>query len=127
MLSPPEALVQIPWVVGFEDFLESGWVRAHRPLKPECASNGHTPGHGCPRLAGSLFLLACFLYPSLGKPPPTPPRTFLYLLIRSLLNQLKRSSELTTCRASLVDAQGVLSESVSLLTGRSLSWWGGVG
>lgn len=80
MLSPPEALVQIPWVVGFEDFLESGWVRAHRPLKPECASNGHTPGHGCPRLAGSLFLLACFYTLALENTlQPDPEHFYTYL------------------------------------------------
>lgn len=120
---PPKVLLQRMWVTGFL-LRRISWSHvgdtAHRPHTPECGSDGlslwpRISQAGWPaKTSGLLFYL----------PPPN-----IFILTHQMPTKpiRKLSSELTTCHASLVGARAVLSEgSVFLLTGWSLSWWGGV-
>lgn len=129
MLSPPEALLQMMWVTGFL-LRRISWSRvgdtAHTPHTPECGSNGLSLWPRMSQAGWPAFPSGLLFYPSLKRHPP-PPNIFILTHQIPVKPIRKLSSELTTCHASLVGARVVLSEgSVLLLTGWSLSCWGGV-
>lgn len=79
----------------------------HLSMVPTASASGH----GCPRLAGPPFLLACFCTPALKDPPPRPAQNIFILTAQIPIKPIRRlSSELATCRASLVSTQAGLSE-----------------
>lgn len=84
----------------------------HRPHTPEYGPDGLSLWSWLSQAGWPSFPSGLLLYPSIERPPPPRPAQNIFILTAQIpIKPIRRlSSELATCRASLVSTQAGLSE-----------------